>query len=353
MRLLLIRLYKYLTALFKPTKNVDQHATQWLCALQSDDLSSAQKQRFLVWLNKSAAHQQAYIRAEKVWEQADALAAVQHKITGKQRSFLLPRLHFTPQYIGMAVSASCVVVAFSFFLTSKTNDDVDSHITATYATSIGEQVAVTLPDDSILTLNTDSEVHVSFNRVERVVYLDKGEALFDVRSDKQRPFDVVTRSGIVRVKGTVFSVFDDGANTLVTVVEGQVGLDKKNLAENTFGQQRDTSFFADITLSANEQLPIELAEDVNDPQSVSAKSLISWTNKKLIYNEHDLETVLSDINRYYDIKFIMGDHAIARRKVVGVIVTDDFEKTLSALEEALHLNGVIDTAKKQVVLYAN
>lgn len=330
---------------------MDQHAIEWLSALQSEDLSDVQKQHFFIWLNEDVAHQQAYIRAEKVWEQTDALIDVQHKITGKQRSLLLPRLRFTPQYIGMTSCTLLAVVVCGFFLTSKTNDGL--HITSTYITSIGEQAAVTLPDNSMLTLNTDSEVRVSFNRTERVIYLDKGEALFDVQSDKRRPFDVVTRSGVVRVKGTVFSVFDDGVNTLVTVVEGKVGLDKKSLVESELRPKRDTSFVADITLSANEQLSIELAEDANAPQKVSAKSLVSWKNKKLIYNDHSLENVLNDVNRYYDIKFIIGDDMIATRKVVGVIMIDDFTKTLNTLEETFRLNGVIDTARKQVVLYPN
>lgn len=354
MRLLLINLYKYLTTFFKPTKNVDQNAIEWLSVLQSDDLSDTQKQHFFIWLNDDVSHQQAYIRAEKVWEQTDALAAVQHDITGKQSTFLLPRLNFTSQYAGMAACTLLIVVVFGFFLTSKTNDEVDPYITSTYTTSIGEQIAVTLPDGSILTLNTDSEVRVSFNRKERLIYLDKGEALFDVRSEKQRPFDVVTRSGIVRVKGTVFSVFDDGVNTLVTVIEGEVGLDKKRPVTSELDAKRQrASFAADITLSANEQLFIELAEDVTTPQKVSAKSLVSWKNKKLIYNEHSLEKVLSDVNRYYDTKFIIGDDIIATRKVVGVIAIDDFAKTLSTLEETFHLNGVVDIARKQVVLYAN
>jgi len=334
---------------------VDQHAIEWLSALQSEDLSDVQKQYFFIWLNEDVAHQQAYIRAEKLWEQTDTLIDVQHKITGKQPFLLLPRLRFTPQYTGMTVCTLLVVVVFGFFLTLKTNDEIDAYVTSTstYATTTGEQVTVTLPDNSILTLNTDSEVRVSFNNVKRAVYLDKGEALFDVRPDKQRPFDVVTRSGVVRVKGTVFNIFDDGVNTLVTVIEGKVGLDKKSPDANKLRPKRDTSFVADITLSANEQLPIELAEDVNVPQKVSAKSLVSWKNKKLIYNEHSLENVLNDVNRYYDTKFIIGDDMIATRKVVGVITIDDFAKTLNTLEETFHLNGVIDTARKQVVLYPN
>ncbi|MBW6154852.1 FecR domain-containing protein, partial [Pseudomonas aeruginosa] len=58
-------------------------------------------------------------------------------------------------------------------------------------TGVGEQRRLTLPDGSLLTLNTDSAVDLAFDASQRLVRLLRGEIFVDSRADP-RPFRVAT-----------------------------------------------------------------------------------------------------------------------------------------------------------------
>lgn len=333
---------------FKRTENTDALAIEWLALLQSNELSEQQKQDFFCWLEADVSHQQAYIRAEQLWQKSEVLVSSRKKITGKTSTIGIFNNHpYSLFPVGIACACALLVGLFFFFQ--------PRHEILEYQTIVGQQKVVTLSDGSELTLNTDSHARININNTTRTVFLERGEALFDVSSDESRPFDVVTRSGVVRVMGTVFSVFDNGKQTLVTVVEGRVGLEKNHLSqENLTSMDTKSSkkFSANIVLNADEQLTLEQAEVETQPKKVRAKSLISWKNKKLIYDGETLINVIRGVNRYYDIEIVIGDESIAERKLVGIIAVNDFDSTLRSLEEVLELKSVVQEQGKRVILYA-
>ena len=73
-------------------------------------------------------------------------------------------------------------------------------------TAVGEQREMQLPDGSMIALNTDSQLEVTYGENYRDVRLLKGEALFEVTRDPARPF--IVDAGIRRVEavGTAFVV---------------------------------------------------------------------------------------------------------------------------------------------------
>src|SRR6185312_14687788 len=105
---------------------------------------------------------------------------------------------------------------------------VEQRNTQTYATHVGELQHVTLEDGSIISLNTDSEVRVRYSSRYRHVDLTRGEALFKVAKNKEKPFDVEAGSTTVRAVGTSFSVrlHEAGTNERVDVVvsEGRIAI---------------------------------------------------------------------------------------------------------------------------------
>lgn len=114
-----------------------------------------------------------------------------------------------------AVAASVAVLlgVFYFLNTGDTN----------YSTGFGEQMAVLLPDNSELTLNSKSTV--SFNKKnwknDRKVQL-KGEGYFKV--EKGQTFTVNTKQGEVKVLGTQFNVVNNASYFEVTCYEGKVNV---------------------------------------------------------------------------------------------------------------------------------
>ncbi len=211
-----------------------------------------------------------------------------------------------------------------------------------YATTLGEQKTVTLPDDSTVLMNTNTQLSIEYTENNRTVRLTSGEAFFSVSGNPNRPFDVVTAGGSVRVLGTQFSVDASLEDTLVTVLEGKVALaDTLTPKEN---------FVAATTLTQNQQLSIADATIGTAPKKVDAVGKLSWRNKKLIYRGEKLIDVIQDINRYYESKLFLDDLALGEKEVIAVLQLDDFASTLNTLKRSLNLESSINDEMTRITL---
>src|SRR6185437_2474322 len=95
--------------------------------------------------------------------------------------------------------------------------------TQTYTTETGGSRTVTLPDGSVVYLNTRSRITWVGTEKDRWVVLDEGEALFNVAHNPTRPFRVTAGNREIRDLATEFDVYrkSDG-RVVVTVLSGQV-----------------------------------------------------------------------------------------------------------------------------------
>ncbi|WP_299104583.1 FecR family protein [uncultured Tenacibaculum sp.] len=113
----------------------------------------------------------------------------------------------------VAASIAILLGGFYFF----------SSLDKSYTTGFGEQLAILLPDNSELMLNSKSTV--SFNKnnwsTNRNINL-KGEGFFKV--EKGQTFTVNTAQGNVKVLGTQFNVINHDTYFEVTCYEGKVSV---------------------------------------------------------------------------------------------------------------------------------
>src|SRR5262249_55410847 len=104
-----------------------------------------------------------------------------------------------------------------------------------FKTGHGEQQTQRLADNSVLHLNTDTDVTVRYGDKERLVVLSSGEADFEVIHAPDRPFRVLAGAAEIVDLGTRFDVRRGDAATLVTVVEGRVAVGLSSSAEGSTG----------------------------------------------------------------------------------------------------------------------
>src|ERR1700742_1470396 len=71
-----------------------------------------------------------------------------------------------------------------------------------YTTQVGDVKRVLLTDGSAIDLNTDSEMRALVSATERQIELTKGEALFTVARDTNRPFSVRAGGATIDAVGT-------------------------------------------------------------------------------------------------------------------------------------------------------
>ncbi|MES1249681.1 MAG: FecR domain-containing protein, partial [Chitinophaga rupis] len=164
----------------------------------------------------------------------------------------------------------------------------------TLATGRGEQSPpLTLSDGTRVWLNAASSIRypVAFSGDARQVEIT-GEAYFEVAKDPTKPFYVRARDVKVEVLGTHFNInaYQDEPSMRTTLLEGSV----KVIAGGASQRGRK-----EMLLSPGEQA--QVGKDVNLVKAVDVDQVMAWKNGMFNFNHTDLQSVLRQLARWYDI----------------------------------------------------
>ena len=180
--------------------SISQQAAHWWVVLHHVDASSAEKREFAEWVARAPERVEACLRIAQVhaavsrtdvhWPQTSAEELVRNALAAPDDSVVPLRPHVSrkrekerrrPALQWAAGLAASVIVAggLGWWLTLSRPDQ--------FQTKVGEQRSVLLADGSRVTLNTASKIEVRLQADHRVVQLLRGEALFEVAHDAQRP----------------------------------------------------------------------------------------------------------------------------------------------------------------------
>lgn len=190
-----------------------------------------------------------------------------------------------------------------------------------YRTATGEQRTMTLPDGTVLTLNTDTAVALRYDAQQRRIKLQSGEILIATASDTAgRPFRVQTRNGLLTPLGTRFAVreLDDSrGSTRVAVFEGAVRIESAARIVHA-GEQTD---FDGRTAS---------------PAFTVAGKEPAWATGMLVANRMRLDHFLAELGRYR-VGVLRCAPQVANLEVTGAFRIDDTDKALQVLAGVLDL----------------
>jgi transmembrane sensor len=314
-------------------------AASWVLLHEQGELSDANQRRFADWLAEDEAHIQAY--EDALW----ALdAAARHAGDPEMRALRgaalgargnRRRVWSWAGGIGaVAAAASVAVVLWTAPVeqspvgtASRVAEKTSDPKTNIYQTGIGERSAISLPDGSVATLDTDSQIRVAYSDQERGVYLLKGQALFDVAHGKPVPFQVYAKGQRITAVGTVFNVRIEGDEVRVSMVEGRVKVRATPPPSAAVGAP-----FKEITLNAGEAIVAAPARPfVVTP--VAAREVASWKGGLLIFNDMPLSEAVAEINRYATRPIAIADTAVGSYRVSGVFKSNDPEHFSQAMGE--------------------
>jgi transmembrane sensor len=175
-----------------------------------------------------------------------------------------------------------------------------------YATDIGEQRKLKLPDGSLVELNSRSRIRVRYSQTARIIDLLEGQALFQVYKDVQRPFLVRSDTAQVRAIGTQFDVYRKSTGTIVTVVEGKVAVFSSSPPPLRGGGEREGASSNAIPLAAGEQLILS-PDKPSRPTRTNVTAATSWTRGQLMFKSTPLSAVVEEFNRYNTRRLVLRD----------------------------------------------
>ena len=300
---------------------IECQAAAW--AAKSDgELSASEQIELDAWLAADVRHLGAYLRAR-----AAVIHLERHRMAALQAArgaggFMTRRRIVLAGSIAASIAAAAIVVGIGW----------QRGETAVYATEIGQTKSFRLPDGSVATLNTQSRLAVNYTRGMRSISLETGEALFDVKPDRARPFVVAARGWEVRAVGTDFVVRTLPAEPLqVLVQKGIVALEA-------------AGFRAPVSVIAGSRAIVAGASDVKvdklSPQELARE--LAWREGLIFFRHRTLESAAREFARYQRTRIIIDDPTVANLMVTGSFHSNDPVGFAKAVALSRNLNATVD-----------
>lgn len=370
------------TEIDKSLQAIMEIAADWFVRSREAELSLADQKEFAHWLNESPLHVHEYLTIARMWgdiNEIHGIEKLEFTIPGapiddgrnvvslsdtwvgdadgnavQTQSISAPKR--VARWRAFAIAASLVAVVGLGSVGRWYNVAPPGY----HVTALGEQRSLILEDNSVVEMNTESEIAVNFENSERIVTLLAGEVLFDVRRDDDRPFIVKTEDVEIRVYGTKFNVYRQADKTTVTVLEGNVTVLVGQAGTADAGAIARLPNFDDtmsISLSGGEQAIVDTAvHSIRTVAVAHSEKYVAWTDRRLIFDNTPLVDIFSEFSRYNDVRYRISSDSLAELRLTVVFEGYDLESLISYLEYVPHVtvfreDGVIvvDLSKDKVM----
>jgi len=303
-----------------PLSDLDQQALDWF-ARRERSLSAEEAAQFNAWLAANSAHGQAYARWHGDWTRLDALPAagidrLRRRLAADKASAAAPpslaRRHWLAALAPKAALATLALSASGGGILAWQHWRHLPLYEASFATARGQQQSVTLPDGSVLRLDTATRVAVTLYRQRREVRLLDGQAVFQVRGDARRPFDVLAGAVRITVVGTRFSVRHTPGmackdDVRVEVEEGRVSVARGAAPEGAPA----------ILLTAGQRIVADAQGRLGAIGQVAARGIAPWREGRVSFDDTPLAQVLAEFERYGATSLVVRDAQVAQLGVTG------------------------------------
>ena len=305
-------------------------AAQWLAVVSDNACTQQEREEFAAWLRRSNLHVEEFLRVSvlarqlgepSLWSDTSIADLVAEARESTVTVTTLPvgtvparSVRARSRWIVPLSAAACLIVAMlAVALYPRWFGSG-----AVYTTAVGEQRSIALEDGSVVELNTQSSVRTRFTAASRNVDLLRGEAIFRVAKNPQRPFHVYSGNAEIIAVGTAFNVYAREAGTVVTVIEGRVRVTSRNDASVAAAPLHN------LELGRGEQAVIAPKKPIVRVALTDPGKATAWTERRLIFDDMPLSAVTAEFARYYDARTIrIADPALANLHITGVFDASD------------------------------
>ncbi|MCW5620567.1 MAG: FecR domain-containing protein [Burkholderiales bacterium] len=219
----------------------------------------------------------------------------------------------------------------------------------TWQTARGQQMSVTLPDGSVLQLDTATRVDATYYRERREVQLPEGEVMFQVTGDAQRVFDVLAGPLRITVVGTRFSVrytpeVPGAEGVRVAVETGRVKVSPRDPA--------DAGHMHTVELTAGQQLVASALGVLGPVSAVPRAGIAPWRQGQVSFDDTPLAQALAEFERYGATSLQIRDSAVAALRVTGAFDVRRPKNFARVLPQVLPVRLRDDAGVTEIVLGA-
>lgn len=310
-------------------RSARDRAADWIIAREQEGWSARDQEALDAWLDESDLNKAAFWRLEHSWREADRVAALGGGLAAAPRGRVFAwRLRPRTWAALTALAASVAAIVGVSFHEARPSGGAGAVATATFATEVGGHRALGLSDGSRVELNTDTRVRTEIGGNRRAVWLDKGEAFFEVAHRDGVPFIVHAGSREITVLGTKFSVRRFGGKVTVWVREGRVRVEN---VEHASAARSAVVTAGGVALSDGAATLVTSAS----PERV--EQALSWREGMLSFDQERLGDIALEFNRYNRKKIVVGDAEAANIRIGGAFPASEPDAFARLLRDAYAL----------------
>lgn len=357
---------------------IDRQAAEWAAKLAGGNLPPGEREAFESWRDADIRHLGALARSQAILLRldrlravgADALRAAIPKLPSPladapadDLSVSCPQMlpdstiaigaeaatadvpdspsammhrNWTRRRVVLTGSVAASVAAIGIVGVKLSND----RLRRDFATGVGETRTVDLADGSVVTLNTNSKMFVSFSEKERTIRLSQGEALFKVAKNKKRPFIVIAGNTQVRAVGTSFTVrLLPERPVQVLVQEGIVEVVRRDAPH-----AKPVRAIAETQTLVPPAAPI-VVQAVPHPE-VARK--LAWRYGRIAFENETLADAAQEFGRYSNTRIVV-DPAVGKQTITGLFAANDPVGFSKVVASVLDLHIVVESDKVRIV----
>ena len=237
----------------------------------------------------------------KKYPSENAWKKVQEKIQKKSasRKLMFGKIFLNPI---MRVAASVLVIVFlsvagyELFL----NKEASIQMVEISSTDLIVKT-FTLPDGSLVSLNSDTKLKYprKFGKNTREVIIE-GEAFFEVKPNKNKPFIIHAGNAQIKVLGTSFNVCAYPSEKLVEII---VKTGKVQVLNKT----NETKQNNELILNPGDKGTLEYSSNALLKTTNQDPNFLSWKTRVLIFRATSLGEVISNLEKVYKVNISLAD----------------------------------------------
>lgn len=312
------------------------------------EASASEEKEVEEWIEVSPDNQRYYDQFKFIWDESQELSArsnvdendawkrFQQRVSLEQGSPLMTvvepsRVKWYDTRVAAAVIMLVGVAALLFFILVPFKPGKQVVVAAHT-----QAQAETLPDGSVVTLNKNSSISYAdaFKGASRTVKLN-GEAFFQVKADKAKPFIVTINDITITVLGTSFNVKSHNGKTEVVVETGMVKVEHASKS---------------IQLKQQEKLEIGTSDTALVKEPVTDQFYKYYRTREFVCDDTPLWKFVEAINEGYHVNIVIENPRLKNIPITGTYYNESLDHLLDLIVQTAYPIEVTVERKDSIII---
>lgn len=307
------------------TDKLREVAIGWFIQLKDADADDPLRSKFEQWLMANVAHQQAYADVANVWASFDSphdLAKLAD--TADQDAFFQKSVQSKKIKNAIAGAVAAVAISVGGWLAFQTWQ-AQPVMQMVAQVAVGQVQSQRLQDGTLMTMNTGTDIEVTYYRDRRLVTLKRGEAIFEVARDEARPFIIDSGKAKITVLGTRFAVNRLTKLVRVSVDHGTVKVEPQHAGDAT---QTNALILHDGEVA-------EVKQDATKPvrSHHQASDAFAFEKGMVVFEQADLDEIAETLSRYRKLPLVAEKSAPQQVHISSMLKTSAIETFIHQMPE--------------------